>query len=87
MAVNGLGWDGEEGNALTIKEMRHYLHVAASQKRVLLSDVVDRFSAIPWGWMLEGLTVLVARLLMACMDLQEGPSAGESALPSPRLSA
>jgi hypothetical protein len=54
VAVNRLGWDGEEGNALTIKEIRHYLHVAASQKRVLLSDVVDRFSAIPWGWMVEG---------------------------------
>jgi hypothetical protein len=45
----GLGLEGEEGNALAIKEVRDYLHLAASQTRVLLSDVVDRFSGIPWG--------------------------------------
>jgi hypothetical protein len=62
----GLGLDGEEGNALAIKEMRDYLHLAASQTRVLLSDVVDRFSGIPWGWRPEWETVLlVARLFMA----------------------
>jgi hypothetical protein len=42
--------DGEAGNPLAIKEMRDYLHLAASQSRVLLSDVVDRFAGIPWGW-------------------------------------
>jgi hypothetical protein len=62
----GLGLEGEEGNALAIKEMRDYLHLAASQTRVLLSDVVDRFSGIPWGWKPEWETVLlVARLFMA----------------------
>lgn len=62
----GLGLDGEEGNALAIKEMRDYLHLAASQTRVLLSDVVDKFSGIPWGWKPELETVLlVARLFMA----------------------
>lgn len=62
----GLGLDGEEGNALALKEMRDYLQLAASQNRVLLSDVVDRFSGIPWGWKPEWETVLlVARLYMA----------------------
>ena len=62
----GLGLDGDEGNVLAIKEMRDYLHLAASQTRVLLSDVVDRFSGIPWGWKPEWETVLlVARLFMA----------------------
>jgi hypothetical protein len=62
----GLGLDGEEGNALAIKEMRDYLHLSASQTRVLLSDVVDRFSGIPWGWKPDWETVLlVARLFMA----------------------
>jgi hypothetical protein len=66
VAAAGLGLDGEEGNALAIKEMRDYLHLAASQTRVLLSDVVDRFSGIPWGWKPEWETVLlVARLFMA----------------------
>ncbi|MEI6800823.1 MAG: BREX system P-loop protein BrxC, partial [Pseudomonadota bacterium] len=66
VAGGGLGLDGEEGNALAIKEVRDYLHLAASQTRVLLSDVVDRFSGIPWGWKPEWETVLlVARLFMA----------------------
>lgn len=66
VAAAGLGLDGEEGNALAIKEMRDYLHLSASHTRVLLSDVVDRFSGIPWGWKPEWETVLlVARLFMA----------------------
>ena len=62
----GLGLNGEEGNQQAIKEMRDYLHLAASQNRVLLSDVVDRFAGIPWGWKPEWETVLlIARLFMA----------------------
>jgi hypothetical protein len=62
----GLGLGGEEGNALAIKEVRDYLNLAASQTRVLLSDVVDRFSGIPWGWKPEWETVLlIARLFKA----------------------
>jgi len=62
----GLGLGGEEGNALAIKEVRDYLNLAASQNRVLLSDVVDRFAGIPWGWKPEWETVLlIARLFMA----------------------
>ena len=57
---------GDAGNALAIKEMRDYLHIAASQTRVLLSDVVERFSGIPWGWQPEWETVLlIARLFIA----------------------
>jgi hypothetical protein len=66
LSTPGLGLDGEEGNALAVKEMRDYLHLAASQTRVLLSDVVDRFAGIPWGWKPEWETVLlIARLFMA----------------------
>lgn len=62
----GLGLNGEEGNALAVKELRDHLGLAASQTRVLLSDVVDRFSGIPWGWKPEWETVLlIARLFMA----------------------
>ena len=61
-----LGLDGEAGNSLAIKEMRDYLHLAASQNRVLLSDVVDRFTGIPWGWKPEWeIVLLIARLFMA----------------------
>lgn len=63
---SGLGLDGEAGNALALNEMREYLGLAASQTRVLLSDVVERFTGIPWGWKPEWETVLlVARLFMA----------------------
>lgn len=61
-----LGLDGEAGNSLAIKEMRDYLHLAASQNRVLLSDVVDRFTGIPWGWKPDWeIVLLIARLFMA----------------------
>jgi hypothetical protein len=66
LTQQGLGLGGEEGNALAIAEMRDYLQLAASQNRVLLSDVVDRFSGIPWGWKPEWETVLlIARMFMA----------------------
>jgi hypothetical protein len=61
-----LNLGGDEGNALAIKEMRDYLHIAASQTRVLLSDVVDKFSAAPWGWRPDWeIVLLIARLYMA----------------------
>ena len=61
-----LGLDGEACNSLAIKEMRDYLHLAASQNRVLLSDVVDRFTGIPWGWKPDWeIVLLIARLFMA----------------------
>jgi hypothetical protein len=66
LAQHALALNGAEGNVLAIKEMRDYLNLAASQNRVLLSDVVDRFSGIPWGWKPEWETVLlIARLFMA----------------------
>ena len=66
VAKPGLSLNGDEGNGLAIQELRDYLQLAASQSRVLLADVVDRFAGIPWGWKPEWETVLlVARLFMA----------------------
>jgi hypothetical protein len=66
LGQHSLGLDGDAGNALAIKEMRDYLQLAASRSRVLLSDVVDRFAGIPWGWKPEWETVLlIARLFMS----------------------
>lgn len=57
---------GEDGNALALGELRQYLDGAAKSGRVLLSDVVERFAGVPWGWRPEWETVLlVARLFMA----------------------
>lgn len=63
---HALALDGEAGNHLAVQELREYLQLAASQMRVLLSDVVDRFTGIPWGWKPEWeITLLIARLYMA----------------------
>ncbi len=62
----GLALGGDEGNRLAITEVREYLQLKASAERVLLSDVVDRFSGIPWGWKPEWeIVLLIARLFMA----------------------
>lgn len=66
----GLELDGEEGNALAINEVRDYLNLAASHTRVLLSDVVDRFSGIPWGWKPEWETVLLIARLFRSGDIK-----------------
>ena len=56
----------EELNPLAVNELRQYLLLAASEKRVLLSDIIDRFTGIPWGWKPEWeIVLLVARLYMA----------------------
>ena len=62
----GLSLNGEQGNPLAIKELRDYLQLKASSERVLLSDIVDRFTGIPWGWKPEWeVVLLVTRLFMA----------------------
>jgi hypothetical protein len=66
LTQHALALNGEAGNPLAVQELRDYLQLAASQSRVLLSDVVERFAGIPWGWKPEWETVLlVARLFMA----------------------
>lgn len=63
---HALSLGGEEGNPLALNEMREYLQLKASQSRVMLSDVVDRFSGTPWGWKPEWeIVLLIARLFMA----------------------
>lgn len=71
LAVDNIGQSsfvlgGEEGNPLALTEMREYLQLKASQSRILLSEVVDRFSGAPWGWKPElEIVLLIARLYMA----------------------
>jgi len=63
---HALSLGGEEGNPLALNEMREYLQLKASQSRVMLSDVVDRFTGAPWGWKPEWeIVLLIARLFMA----------------------
>lgn len=63
---HALSLGGEEGNPLALNEMREYLQLKASQSRVMLSDVVERFSGAPWGWKPDfEIVLLIARLYMA----------------------
>jgi hypothetical protein len=56
----------EELNPLALNELRQYLLLTASENRVLLSDIVDRFTGIPWGWKPDWeIVLLIARLYMA----------------------
>ena len=66
LAQRSLALGGEGGNPQAIAEVREYLQLTARDKRVLLSDLVERFAGIPFGWKPEWETVLiVARLFMA----------------------
>ncbi|WP_313369371.1 BREX system P-loop protein BrxC [Achromobacter animicus] len=66
VAQRTLALGGEEGNPQAIADVREHLNLVAKEKRVLLSDVVDRYSAIPHGWKPEWETVLIiSRLFMA----------------------
>lgn len=61
-----LALGGEEGNPQALEEVRQYLQLAASQNRVLLSDVVDRFTGVPFGWKPDWeVVLLITRLFMA----------------------
>jgi hypothetical protein len=62
---SSLALDNEEDNAKASAELRDYLKLDATQNRVLLSDIVDRFVKAPWGWKPEWeIVLLVARLFM-----------------------
>lgn len=62
---SSLALDNEEDNAKASAELRDYLKLDATQNRVLLSDIVDRFVKAAWGWKPEWeIVLLVARLFM-----------------------
>lgn len=61
-----LALGGEEGNPQALDEVRQYLQLSASTNRVLLADVIDRFTGIPFGWKPDWeVVLLVTRLFMA----------------------
>ena len=66
LAQRSLALGGEAGNPQAIQEVREYLQLAATQNRVLLSDVADRFSGTSYGWKPDfEIALIVARLFMA----------------------
>ena len=62
---NALKLDGEEGNPQAVKEVRDYLALVSSKGKIPLGDLVDRFTARPYGWPEWEVVLLVSRLVMA----------------------
>lgn len=61
-----LGLTGVDANPEAVQEIREYLSLAASTQRVLLSDIIKRFTGKPFGWKPESeIVLIVARLFMA----------------------
>lgn len=57
---------GAEANPEAVSEVRDYLTIAASSQRVILSDVVKRFTGKPFGWKPESeIVLIIARLFIA----------------------
>jgi hypothetical protein len=66
VAQRSMDANSPELNPLALNEVRQYLALSASQTRVLLSDVVERYTNYPYGWKPESeVVLLVARLFMA----------------------
>lgn len=65
MGQSSLNLNGEEGNAQAVKDVREYLSLAASQSRVLLSDLTERYRKRLYGWPEMETALIIARLFMA----------------------
>ena len=66
IAQIGLSLDGEEGNPQAVTEMQQYINLKASgNDRILVSDIVDRFSKRPFGWSDNEILLIIARLAVA----------------------
>ncbi|MCC4264158.1 BREX system P-loop protein BrxC [Oceanimonas baumannii] len=62
----GLSLDGEEGNPQAVKEVEQYVGLRASgNERLLVSDIIDRFSKRPFGWPDAEILLILGRLAAA----------------------
>lgn len=66
IAQLGLSLDGAEGNPQAVNEMQQFINLKASgNDRILVSDIVDRFSKRPFGWADNEILLILARLAVA----------------------
>lgn len=62
----GLTLDGEEGNPLAIKEVEQFISLRASgNERLLVADIIERFSKRPYGWPDGEILLILGRLAAA----------------------
>jgi hypothetical protein len=66
IAQMGLSLDGVEGNPQAVTELQQYINLKASgNDRILVTDIVDRFSKRPFGWSDNEILLILARLAVA----------------------
>lgn len=59
----GLTLDGDEGNPQAIKEVEQFISLRASgNERLLVSDIIERFSKRPYGWPDGEILLVLGRL-------------------------
>ncbi|MGF6644264.1 BREX system P-loop protein BrxC [Paraburkholderia sp. GAS82] len=62
----GLTLNGEEGNPQAIKEVEQFISLRASgNERLLVADIVERFSKRPYGWPDGEILLILGRLAAA----------------------
>lgn len=62
----GLDLDGEKGNPKATRDVEQYIGLRATgPERILLSDIVERFSKRPYGWPDAEILLIVGRLAAA----------------------
>ena len=62
----GLALDGEQGNPKAVTEVQQYISLKTSNNdRVLVGDIVERFSKRPYGWPDSEILLLIGRLAAA----------------------
>lgn len=63
IAQLGLSLEGEEGNPQATNDVEQYISLRASgNDRILVSDIVERFSKRPYGWPDAEILLIVGRL-------------------------
>ena len=66
IAQLGLTLDGEEGNPQAIKEVEQFITLRASgNDRLLVADLIDRYSKRPYGWPDGEILLILGRLAAA----------------------
>lgn len=66
IAQLGLSLEGEDGNAQAIKEVEQFITLRASgNDRLLVADILERFSKRPFGWPDGEILLLLGRLAAA----------------------
>lgn len=62
----GLTLDGEEGNPQAVRDVEQFISLRASgNERLLVADIVERYSKRPYGWPDAEIMLILARLAAA----------------------